>query len=154
MIALSLRQPWCYAVLSLGKHIENRRWSTAFRGSFLLHASKGMTKTEYYECLEFCRNVLGASVLSRFPPLKSLPRGGIVGAAKLIDVIPPCPTCQLGSPCGQNHGWHMPEQYGFVLENVRPSPRFVECKGMLGFFKVGDEIAQALRDAQPSAPCQ
>lgn len=38
--ALSLRQPWCYAILSLGKSVENRTWSTRYRGRIRLHASQ------------------------------------------------------------------------------------------------------------------
>lgn len=147
MKALSLRQPWAWAVLNLGKHVENRRWSTVFRGDFLIHASKGMTKAEYYDCLEFCREVAGAHVISVFPPLGALERGGIVGAASLVRVIEPCTgRCwESGKDCGTEHGWHMPDQYGFVLERVRSSPRFVACKGELGFFDVGADVVSALR---------
>lgn len=147
MIALSLRQPWAWCVLHLGKTIENRRWDTKYRGDFLIHASKGMTKDEYYGCMDTCTSVVGSAAIGSFPALKALPRGGIVGAAKLVDVIPPCEACASGSRCGKNHGWHFPQQYGFVLENIRPSPRFVECKGTLGFFKVSDEVRNALRAA-------
>jgi hypothetical protein len=146
--ALSLRQPWAWCVLHLGKHLENRRWSTDWRGNFLIHASKGLTKAEYYDCLETCKHVLGSTVISKFPPLKDLPRGGIVGAATLVDVLPRCPSW----PC--EHPWHMPDQdrppltqFGFMLENVRPSPRFVPCVGHLGFFRVPDEVVGALRAA-------
>jgi hypothetical protein len=38
--ALSLRQPWLYAILFSGKNIENRTWSTRYRGRLRLHASK------------------------------------------------------------------------------------------------------------------
>jgi len=43
--ALSIRQPWAYAILHLGKDIENRPWRTNFRGPLLIHASlKGRTR--------------------------------------------------------------------------------------------------------------
>lgn len=153
MIALSIRQPWCWVILNLGKDLENRHWSTDYRGQFLMHASKGMTKAEYYGCIEFCQGVLGTSILGKFPALKALPRGGIVGAASIADVIPPCKDCETHPdhgvirPCGKRHGWHMPEQYAFRLERVRPSPKFVECSGKLGFFKVGQDVERALRAA-------
>jgi hypothetical protein len=148
MIALSLRQPWAHVVLNLGKHLENRRWMTHFRGDFLIHASKGMTKDEYYGCLETCTHVLGTGVLATFPPMSALPRGVIVGAATLVGVLPRCPRW----PC--EHPWHMvdpdrpPEtQFGFLLERVRPSPRQVPCVGSRGFFKVAPEVESALRGA-------
>ena len=40
MRALSLRQPWPWAILTLGKDVENRTWKTNFRGRVMLHASK------------------------------------------------------------------------------------------------------------------
>ena len=155
---LSLRQPWAYVVVHLGKDIENRLWNTSMRGDFLIHASKSMTKDEYYGCLEFCRRVMGPSVLSRFPLLKALPRGGIVGAAKLVDVIDPCADCvcdrDLGlvvTPCGRDHGWHMPWQYGFKLQNIRASPVFVPCNGKLGFFQAAVEVVERLQAAAAAA---
>ena len=144
--ALSLRQPWAHVVLHMGKALENRRWDTSFRGDFLIHASKGLTKADYYDCLETCQHVLGSQILSTFPPLKALPRGGIVGAARLVSVLPRCPHW----PC--EHPWHMPDpdkppltQFGFMLENIRPAPRFVPCTGHLGFFRVPDEVVAQLR---------
>ena len=157
MRILSLRQPWAWVVVHMGKDIENRRWDTSVRGDFLIHASKGMTKDEYYGCLDFCQSVVGSSAIARFPALKALPRGGIVGAARLVDVIPPCPECQCGETgivfkaCGRNHGWHMPAQYGFRLENIRPSPKFVECKGTLGFFQAPADVVEQLRVAAATA---
>lgn len=38
--ALSLRQPWAWAVVHGYKDVENRSWSTKHRGPLLIHASK------------------------------------------------------------------------------------------------------------------
>jgi hypothetical protein len=38
--ALSIRQPWTYAIQHLGKRVENRTWPTPYRGKLLLHAGK------------------------------------------------------------------------------------------------------------------
>ena len=39
-IALSVRQPWAWALLFGGKDVENRTWSTRHRGRIWIHASK------------------------------------------------------------------------------------------------------------------
>ena len=39
-IALSVRQPWAWALLFGGKNVENRTWSTHRRGRIWIHASK------------------------------------------------------------------------------------------------------------------
>jgi len=40
MIALSIQQPWAWAIIHGGKDVENRTWPTKFRGRFLVHASR------------------------------------------------------------------------------------------------------------------
>lgn len=131
MKVLSLRQPWAWLVVHGGKTIENRRWNTRLRGPFLIHAAKGMTRDEYADAVHFAK-VVSPGVL--VPPFEQVERGGIVGRARLVDVVPPCSTepSLFFKPCP--HPWHMPEQYGFVLEDVEPLP-FEAMRGELGFFE-------------------
>lgn len=129
-VALSLRQPWAWLVVHGGKGIENRRWNTKYRGDFLVHAAKGMTHDEYDDAADFAACVEPDLVLPKFELLE---RGGIVGRARLVDVIDPCRVPPLASTC--SHPWHMPEQYGFVLDNVG-TLSFRPLRGALGFFKV------------------
>jgi hypothetical protein len=130
-VALSLRQPWAWLVLH-GKSIENRKWNTKRRGLFWIHASKGMSKGDYYAALGFAGNVGFAT--ETFPPFAAVERGGIVGYARIVDVIPPS---QSGEP------WHMPEQYGFRLTDVTAVP-FVACPGSLGFFRMPESVLSQL----------
>jgi hypothetical protein len=37
--ALSIRQPWVWAIVHAGKDIENRTWWTPYRGPVLIHAA-------------------------------------------------------------------------------------------------------------------
>jgi len=121
---LSLRQPWAWAVVDGGKNIENRTWNTRVRGPILIHAAKGMTGAEYDVAMLFCKE-RGLEL----PNPKLLARGGIVGAARLIGVLPP--ERNTLSP----FDWHMAEQHGFILAAVTPLP-FREHRGALGFFSV------------------
>lgn len=160
MKALSLRQPWANAVLHLGKTIENRRWNTSFRGEFLIHAATGMTDDEYDDAKSFCRDVLGGDAATAFkileafgePPVTHpLKRGFLVGIARLVRVIPPCSSepSLFYRPC--EHPWHMPGQYGFVLEDVREIPA-MPFKGWPGFFDVPDLLVEELRAIGRSVP--
>lgn len=157
MKAISLRQPWLHAVLHYGKMLENRPWNTNLRGEFLLHAALGMEDEEYAVAEDFIANALGWTgdaqrVAFRTDFKARDQRGGIVGRARLVDVLPPCnATAKSGQisifnkPC--THTWHIPEQYAFVLQDVQTT-RFVSLKGLPGFFSVPDEIvAEALRAA-------
>jgi hypothetical protein len=133
--ALSLRQPWLWAVLELGKTIENRRWNTHYRGPILLHAAKGCTQTELVGALVWMAENADPDTMGVFPGLGAIERGGICGYAEIVDVVPPG-----GLPFGvlatkDELRWHMPEQWGFVLRDVMRLP-FTPCRGALGFFEV------------------
>lgn len=143
MKALSLRQPFATLVVYYDKWIENRRWYTSYRGPFLIHAAKSMTRQEFDETLDFARDVLG---IARCPTERELRDklqfGGIIGRATLVDVVGPrpepslLPDVRLYYPSSVvEWRWHMPAQFGFVLEDVKPLT-FHPCRGMLNFFDV------------------
>jgi hypothetical protein len=124
MKILCIKQPWVWAIIHAGKDIENRTWHTNFRGEFLIHASRGCMVREYDDASNFIECVSGMCV----PSLGSLPRGGIVGKATLVDCVE-----QHNSPWFEG-------DYGFVLKDVIEVP-FVECKGKnLRFFECPIEI--------------
>ena len=86
MKALSVRQPWAWLIVNGHKDIENRTWATRHRGPFLIHASKGMTATEYEDVCSFLAADARLRHLNHILPLpKELERGGIVGQATLTD---------------------------------------------------------------------
>lgn len=123
--ALSIRQPWAWMIVNAGKDIENRNWTTRFRGRFLIHAAKGCTKDEYQGAIQFARRAVRLSGynLQRYmvPEPRDLHRGGIIAEAEIVDCV------QMStSP------WFVGE-HGFVLRNVKALP-FTPCRGALGFF--------------------
>jgi hypothetical protein len=148
--ALSGRQPWWWAILHAGKRIENRVWNTSYRGPILLHAAKGCTRSEYEDALDWIQETFGVAEVAQYPALAEMQRGGIVGRALIIGVIPPSgmpPPLWPRDWKGLDLRWHMEEQYGFVLADVEPLP-FVPFKGSLGLFEVPDE---ALRCVPPAS---
>lgn len=121
-LALSVRQPWAYAILHLGKPVENRGWRRPnpglnFRGRVALHASAGMTRDEYESAAEFM-----ASIGNTVPPAAELARGGIVGSVEIVDVVRAYDSPWFFGPVG------------LVLRDPRPCP-FMPAKGSLGFFQ-------------------
>lgn len=131
MRALSLTQPWAWLVVHGGKDIENRTWNTKFRGEFLIHAAKGMKGSDFDAAWAMARG-FDQNLAWRMLDVKNGPafeRGGIVGVAEIFDVIAPTSVPHIQ----WSMRWHMREQYGFRLANVRPLP-FLPCKGSLGFW--------------------
>ena len=81
MKALTIKQPWAYAILRLGKDVENRSWRTHYRGPLLIHAAARPERNP--------RDIL-AEYLKRPPSeqsLRDLPVGCIVGVVYLSDCI-------------------------------------------------------------------
>lgn len=156
-VALSLRQPWAHAVVHGGKRIENRSlWKNCHRrGPILIHAALGMTRKEYDVAHEFAI----ARKLSWRPPHMQpisghrmhnpeLPRGGIVGVATIVGVVPRGGRPWIGRTGVADPRDFTPEEerwwfggFALVLDDVRPLP-FVACKGALGFFNVPDDVVR------------
>lgn len=144
---ISIRHPWNWAILSAGKRVENRTWSTKYRGPILLHAAKGMSNGEYADFQLFYEHQMPRRPLqsyAKLPAKGALDRGGVVGKAVLIDVI----MQKDAVPSGKDNLWA--EQfvapwffgpYGFVLDEVQPVP-FVQHTGELGLFDVTGRVLQ------------
>lgn len=143
MRCLSGQQPFWWAILHAGKRIENRSRNLAgkYRGPILLHASL----TEYKGGAKWIYEHIGVYA----PPFDSLPRGGIVGRARIIDVYEPIlpdsidpddTMCRAFSErYGIDHRWRMPAQHGIVLADVEPLP-FFPCKGKLGLWEFDEKL--------------
>jgi len=157
MKCLSLRHPWCHLVLFYGKSIENRKWNTAFRGEFLIHASTTMTHADYRDaevCAIEALSWTDADCAAFKRDFENRARfGGIVGRARLVDVVkpwvadlgrPPNPVMPMDLlerfyPSTVNPKWHMRNQYGFILTDVAALP-FVPLRGRLNFFEVPADL--------------
>ncbi len=124
MKALTIRQPWAWAIIHAGKDIENRSWRTHHRGALAVHAAKGLTRREYEEFAQFYNRLRkNRSRLPTLPPMEELPRGAIIGKVHLADCVE-----QSRSP------WFFGD-FGFVLER----PKAIKARpwtGKLGFFDV------------------
>ena len=124
-LALSIRQPWAWAIINAGKDIENRSWPTKQRGLICIHADKGMTNREWYDAAFFMFRSFGivppGTNANSHANSEMLDRVGIIGTAEILDCVE-----ASESPWFQG-------RYGFVLRNVQPVD-FIPVKGALGFF--------------------
>jgi len=119
MKALSIRQPWAWLIVNGHKNIENRTWSTSYRGAFYVHASLKLDGTK--EDRETIRELVWQRCRVVMPDDECFQTGGLVGWAWLVDVVE-----RSRSP------WFVGPK-GLVLEGARPMP-FKQCKGRLSFF--------------------
>lgn len=89
---LSLRQPWAHLVVSGLKSIETRTWSTSYRGTLAIHATKGWSERDAQTCRLMASHGLPLPVPSVIALTKGARsahfRSGIVGMVTLQHVVP------------------------------------------------------------------
>lgn len=116
MKALSLKQPYAELVVSGRKKIELRKWNTKFRGEFLVHASQSVD----------------AEAMKRFG-FKELPRGCIVGKAKLAGVKKYLYDGDFEIDANLHLASKEWGDYGFILEGAERLEE-IPCRGKLNFW--------------------
>lgn len=148
MKALSLTQPWAWIILHLGKRIENRSRNLGnYRGTLLLHASKGMTAADYQSALTFVFQRFGRDVAERIPGVRSplLVRGAIVGVCEVVDSFGASPA----ERCPSGQSWWYMGAHAYVLSDVRELTAPIPCKGALGFWTPEPDTVKAVRESLP-----
>jgi len=132
--ALSVRQPWAWAIIHAGKDIENRGHVAVWKGGMkpqriAIHASKGMTRDEYESASDFMRSI---GIIC--PPAGALIRGAVIGMVEVADIV-----TRSSSP------WFFGPR-GLVLRDPEPCEP-IAAAGQLGFFvwSAGGAIEQPLK---------
>lgn len=121
-LALSVRQPWAWAILFGGKVIENRsigaiRSGRMTPGVICLHAASGMREDEYrYGHWRLMRHGVNC------PRPDHLPRGAIIGTIEVTGIVTKSSSEWFGGEAG--------------LTLTHPCPiEPIPCKGALGYFE-------------------
>ena len=120
--ALSVRQPWAWAILHGGKVIENRSAGSIRAGrmdcrTIALHAASAMKEDEYrWGLWRLAKHGVTC------PRPDELVRGAIIGQVDVVDIISESDSEWFGG------------QMGLVLENPRPCTP-IPATGALGYFE-------------------
>jgi hypothetical protein len=159
MKALSIRQPWAWAIFNAGKDVENRDWSDNGRNmrdarrlqnsDIMIHVGQGLTRDQYLGYMETAKRILHPTSLARTPAREEFQRGGFVGIVRfsgiVVDWMRPEEYGRPELRKARESAWFF-GKYGLVFTNPRPT-KFIEHKGVLGFFDVPDELACEVRAA-------
>ncbi|MEO0357093.1 MAG: hypothetical protein AAF386_02140, partial [Pseudomonadota bacterium] len=130
-LALSVRQPWAWAIIHGGKEIENRSLGSIRAGNMdcrtiCIHAASGMTEDEYrWGLWRLDRHGV------RCPRPNDLIRSAIIGQVDVVDIITESDSEWFGGTAG------------LKLANPRPITP-IPCAGTGGYFRTtrGTELAQ------------
>ncbi len=125
MKALTVCNPWAWAIMFGPKRIENRTWVTRHRGPLLIHAG-------------LSRQWLGSEgdLLPGLPPLDQLVYGAILGTVDVVDCRP-LAECSSNDPFASG-------PWCWVLENPRAFAHPIACRGSLNIWKVPAALASSV----------
>lgn len=145
MRAITVRQPWAWAIVHGGKDVENRTRNIAgaYRGPVAIHAgladdtsdlSAALTRGAWVQWWTEAREA-GVDVGQQ--------RGAVIGVAELVEVH----RCHIGNTdapaCSP---WATAGDYHLVLADARPLARPIPWRGALGLWTVPDELEAAIRE--------
>lgn len=146
MTALTIQQPWAWAIAAGHKPVENRSWSPSYRGPLAIHAGKTVDRAALDHPLvqAAIRHWLGGKQLHGSVPDWERGVGAIIAVADLTGVCSPSRTrccCNCGPWAGPDdaHHWH--------LANVQPLAEPIPCRGALGLWRPPPDIAERLTSA-------
>lgn len=116
MKAISIQQPWAWAILNAGKNVENRTWSHNYRGPILIHTGKKFDHKGFEWIAE--------NFALEIPRKHEFQMGGVVGMVTIKKMVR-----------SLDYSRWMFGPWGWVLEDPKPL-EFFPCRGQLGLFEI------------------
>lgn len=150
MLALTLQQPWAYAVRELGKTVENREWAPppALVGQrFCIHAgrydrlSPRRVHDQVFADLEGLHDArLLIEPMGRPLEERMMAQSGGIVAVVTLDRVS---ERNSGDPIEENP-YRSDHRYGWVLRDVVPIEP-VRCRGLQKLWKVQEPLRSIVR---------
>jgi tetratricopeptide (TPR) repeat protein len=120
---LSIRQPWAWAICAGVRGVDNRTWSTDYRGQIAIHASsKPLEKGQFDGNLD----------------ISLLTYGAIIGTADLVDVVELTESLDSDPWASGPLCW--------LLQNGRLFAEPIRFKGKLQLYTLADDVAALVRE--------
>lgn len=150
MRALTVRQPWAWAIVHGGKDVENRTQAWAYRGPLAIHAGQQLSERGM-------RTVPSITAAERetSPTLVGdqmrgqLERSAIIGTVQLVDVHVAhdgcCESWWAESEYREAGGRVRREIAHLVLEDPRPLEVPIPARGMLGLWTPPPAVLEQLQ---------
>lgn len=123
--ALTVRQPWAWAIVHGGKDVENRTWPTSYRGRLIIHAG-GKLETEALAVVESRSD-------AAVPASDEFVRGAIIGTVELVDCVRDSDSV-----------WAQPDHWHWLLRQPRPLRTPYPCVGKLGLWRPPADVLHGL----------
>lgn len=128
MRVLSVKQPWATLIIHHRKNVENRGWSTRYRGLVAIHASLRPDRDAHPQLWE----LVGGET--------AVPYGAVIGVVRLVDVVRDAASV-----------WAEPGAVHWVLTDPRPVAEPIPWRGGLGLREAPAELVAALAGREAAA---
>ena len=132
MRCLAVRQPWAWALVAGAKDIENRSWSTDYRGPIIIQVSS--TKSEVNRWIKAGDATLSDTVFTY---------SALIGVVDVIDVVP------LQQDLEHNPWASGP--YCWRVANARVFKEPITAKGKLSLYNLDAALESRARNAMSTA---
>ena len=143
MRALTLHQPWAWAIAHADKAIENRQKvpPLALIGhDFAVHAGLTLDEVAWADF----RDGLYGDAAQLVPDTEHLVRGAVVAVARLDDYRRVMRAWPLGRDIEADRRWFT-GAVGNILSDRRPLRTPVPCRGMQGWWPLPPDVEAAVR---------
>lgn len=147
MYALTLRQPWAYAICDKGKRVENRSWIArhALGRNIAIHAGAQPKSKRDREDIDVLLSQLDG-VANRSSSKKDswdqLTYGAVVAVVRIDGFVSGHPEDQADPRCmPRGRGSWYVGPIGWLLSDVRVLDEPVACKGAQGLWTLSPELA-------------
>lgn len=129
MKALTVQQPHAYLIAAGEKRVENRTWTTSYRGPLAIHAGKGM---QYLTTAEVWKQYEGKLLFAR-----------VLAVVQLVECFDHNKIMQGEIP--QEYFWLRRDKYCegpvcWVLAAARLLTPAVKFRGAQGLFEIDDRL--------------
>ncbi|ROZ88991.1 ASCH domain-containing protein [Gordonia sp. OPL2] len=151
MKALTVQQPWAWAIVNGGKTIENRTANWSYRGPLAIHAGQRWSdrgsQSELVHQAWYGQHPIGYTIGGRLPEWQ-FEKGAIIGVVDLVDIHPDAGCCR---PWGESRyteagGRQRRLITHLQLENPRPLRDPIPAAGQLGLWTPNGDIVRMIAD--------
>jgi hypothetical protein len=150
--ALTVSQPWAWAIIHGGKTVENRTTNWSYRGPLAIHAGRRWSVRGGNSDLVAAAWGVHLGFAEPCQPLPNYPRfaaGAFIGTVDVVDVHPEQGGCcqPWGEQSYRDHnGTRRVDIVHLVLENARPVD-LIPCPGRLGLWTPPADVLLELAKA-------
>ena len=142
MRGLTVMQPWASAIASGKKTVENRTWGVpgyVTGKTIAIHAGRSVD-WDATAAAWIAAGLVPYDGSATYPWTSGLTLGAVIAVARVTG------SCVPWECSGECSPWAVKGQDHWLLADVRPLPDPVPCRGMLGLWRLPDDVEKSVRE--------